>query len=146
MLRSVLTTLLTFLFYKYELICSFILIFLTVTDCMQNRHHFLSSLVFVTQHSNSHVHEDLKFKFFIVKVISSVVNHHRNIMSSNRSTHNAYFLYLIVLCHCTFLHEISNYYYCYYYHCCSLASFVDTLISTRLRPFWLSMVIESYAT
>ena len=36
---------------------------------MQNRHHFLSSL-----RSNSHVHEDLKFKFSIVKVISSVMN------------------------------------------------------------------------
>ena len=33
-----------------------------------------SLFVIVTQHSNSHVHEDLKFKFFIVKVISSVVN------------------------------------------------------------------------
>ena len=33
-----------------------------------------SRFVIVTQHSNSHVHEDLKFKFFIVKVISSVVN------------------------------------------------------------------------
>ena len=34
-----------------------------------------TSLFFiVTQHSNSHVHEDLKFKFSIVKVISSVVN------------------------------------------------------------------------
>ena len=33
-----------------------------------------SLFVMVTQHSNSHVHEDLKFKFFIVKVISSVVN------------------------------------------------------------------------
>ena len=49
--------------------CSFIFIFLTVTDCMQNR-----LFVIVTQHSNSHVHEDLKFKFFIVKVFSSVVN------------------------------------------------------------------------
>ena len=36
---------------------------------MQNR-----LFVIVTQHSNAHVHEDLKFKFFIVKVISSVVN------------------------------------------------------------------------
>ena len=33
-----------------------------------------SLFVIVTQHSNSHVHEDLKFNFFIVKVISSVVN------------------------------------------------------------------------
>ena len=33
-----------------------------------------SLFVIVTQHSNSHVREDLKFKFFIVKVISSVVN------------------------------------------------------------------------
>ena len=33
-----------------------------------------SLFVIVTQHSNAHVHEDLKFKIFIVKVISSVVN------------------------------------------------------------------------
>ena len=33
-----------------------------------------SLFVIVTQHSNSHVHEDLRFKFFIVKFISSVVN------------------------------------------------------------------------
>ena len=33
-----------------------------------------SLFVIVIQHSNSHVHEDLKFTFFIVKVISSVVN------------------------------------------------------------------------
>ena len=33
-----------------------------------------SLFIIVTQHSNSHVHEDLKFKFPIVKVISSVVN------------------------------------------------------------------------
>ena len=33
-----------------------------------------SLFVIVTQHSNSHVREDLKFKLFIVKVISSVVN------------------------------------------------------------------------
>ena len=38
---------------------------------MQNRHHFF---FIVTQHSHSYVHEDLKFKFSIVKVISSVVN------------------------------------------------------------------------
>ena len=31
-----------------------------------------SLFVIVTQHSNSHVHEDLKFKFFIVKVIRVV--------------------------------------------------------------------------
>ena len=54
MLRSVLTTLLTFLFYKYSLICSFILIFLTVTDCMQNGHHFLSLL------RNTQIHMSVK--------------------------------------------------------------------------------------
>ena len=33
-----------------------------------------SLFVIVTQDSNSYVHEDMKFTFFIVKVISSVVN------------------------------------------------------------------------
>ena len=46
--------------------------FRTVTDCMQNGHHFLSSLLL--KQSNSHVHEALEIIFFTGYVISSVVN------------------------------------------------------------------------
>ena len=72
MLRSVLTTLLTFLFYKFILINLFIYFIFSDRNGLYAKQ--TSLFVIVTQHSNEHVHEDLKFKFFIVKVISSVVN------------------------------------------------------------------------
>ena len=50
--------------------CSFILIFRTVTDYEKRT----SLFVIVAQHSNSHVHEALEIIFFTGYVISSVVN------------------------------------------------------------------------
>ena len=51
---------------------SFILIFRTVTDCMQNGHHFLSSLL------NTQIHMSMKpwrlYFSLAMNVISSVVN------------------------------------------------------------------------
>ena len=49
-------------------------LYFNFSDCNGLYAKQTSLFVIVTQHSNSHVHEDLKFKFFIVKVISSVVN------------------------------------------------------------------------